>query len=171
MTGRLQVTRVIAWSGPSCWITGRPLTSLLTTSYLTNFAWSDSPGFIVSWVAAFLHARKQGVRVHGHSSNWLPVHGGVPRGTPAVFLFMVNDLLEDHLRIKFVDGTLTWERCHVSGNDSSLQSAAESAAEWSLRSGMQLNVDTTREMVVFFSRKFQLMICRCLLWEAESWIE
>ncbi len=114
------------------------------------------PDFIVSWVAAFLHGRQQRVRVGEHLSAWLPVHGGVPQGTrvgPIVFLFMINDLLEDQRRVKFVDDTVTWECCHVSGRDSRLQVIANDADSWSDRNGMQLNVDKTKEMIVSFSRK------------------
>ena len=115
------------------------------------------PRFIVSWVAAFLHDRKQQVKIGTHVTDWLPVHDGVPQGTrlgPTVFLFMVNDLLASKRRIKFVDDTLTWERCHVSGNDSDIQDTAEDTAGWSVRNRMQLNVDKTKEMAISFSRKF-----------------
>ena len=71
-----------------------------------------------------------------------------------LFPLVVNDLLRDHRRIKFVDDTLMWERCQISGNDSSLQRVADSATKGSLRTGMQLNVDKAREMVVSFSRRF-----------------
>ena len=66
------------------------------------------PGFTVSWVAAFLHGHPQRVRVWGHFSAWVPVHGGIPQGTrvePIVFLCMVNDLLEDQRQVKLADDT------------------------------------------------------------------
>ena len=83
-------------------------------------------------------------------------HGGVPQGTrvgPIVFLFMVNDLLEDQRRVKFVDDTATWECCHVTGRDFHLQAVSTDTASWSDRKGMQLNVDKTKEIIVSFSRK------------------
>ena len=84
------------------------------------------PVFVVSWVAAFLHNRRQRVRIGDHLTDWLPVHGGVPQGTrvgPVVFLFMINDLLEEHRRVKFVDDTMTWE-C-FSGSASTMQAIAD----------------------------------------------
>ena len=114
------------------------------------------PEFIVSWVGAFLHGRQQRVRVEQSVSDWLPVNGGVPQGTrvgPIVFLFMVNDLLEGRRRVKFVDDTASWECCHVTGRDSSLQDVANDSAEWSKSNKMQLNVGKTKEMIVTFSQK------------------
>ena len=67
---------------------------------------------------------------------------------------MINDLLVNERRIKFVDDTVTWELCHASGNNSRLQSIADDTAGWSLNNGMQLNADKTKEMVVRFSKKF-----------------
>ena len=55
--------------------------------------------------------------------------------------------------MKFVDDTASWECCHVIGRDSILQDMATEGAEWAESSGMQLNVDKTKEMIVTFSRK------------------
>ena len=49
---------------------------------------------------------------------------------------------------------MTWEICHASGGNSSLQFIAGKAADWSLQNGMQLNPDKTKEMVVCFSKGF-----------------
>ena len=71
--------------------------------------------------------------------NWEPF---VPQGTrvgPVTFLFMVNDLLAGHRRVKFVDDTMTWECCHISGEDSTIQTTANETASWSLDHRMQLN--------------------------------
>jgi len=113
------------------------------------------PSFVMSWIAAFLHNRRQQVRIGSHVSGWLPVHGGVPQGTrigPITFLFMVNDLLEGHRRAKFVDDTMTWDCCDVSAEDSKIQAIAQETAAWSGVNKMQLNVDKTKEMVITFSR-------------------
>ena len=111
---------------------------------------------IVLWVGAFLHGRQQRVRVEQSVSDWLPVNGGVPQGTRVgsiVFLFMVNDLLKGRRRVKFVDDTASWECCHVTGRDSSLQDVANDSAEWSESNKVQLNVGNTNEMIVTSSRK------------------
>ena len=82
------------------------------------------------------------------------MRGGVPQGTrvgPTVFLFIVNELLEDQRRVKFVDDPATWECCHVTGRDSHLQAVATDTASWSDRNGMQLTVDKTKEMIMSFS--------------------
>ena len=109
------------------------------------------PRFVVSWVAAFLQERQQRVRGEEHPSRWLLVDGGVPQGTRVgliVFLFMVNDLLQGCRCMKFVDDTVTWERCHVTGRDSRLQAIAGETDARSVRGGMQLNVDKTKELIV-----------------------
>ncbi len=117
------------------------------------------PGFIVSWVAAFLQGRKQQVKIDQYVTDWLPVHAGVPQGTrlgPLLFLIMINNLLEAHRRIKFVDDTISWEVCHASGSGSEIQSILSDASTWSLDNMMQLNADKTKEMVISFSQKFHL---------------
>ena len=95
---------------------------------LANF---EFPTFIVSWVGAFPHDRRQQVRIGDRVTKWLPVHDGVPQGTrigPTAFLLMINDLLMNERRIKFVDDTITWKLCHVSGNNSRLQPIADDTA-------------------------------------------
>ena len=112
--------------------------------------------FIVLWVGAFLHGRQQRVMVEQSISDWLPVNGGMPQGTrvgPSVFFFMVNDLLEGRRRVKFVDDTASWECCHITGRDSSLQDVTNDSAQWLKSSKMQLNVNKTKEMIVTFSQK------------------
>ena len=66
---------------------------------------------------------------------------------------MVNDLLQGYRRVKFVDDTATWERCHATGRDSRVQAIGDETDAWSVRNGMQLNVDKTKELIVSFSRK------------------
>ena len=55
--------------------------------------------------------------------------------------------------MKFVDDTVTWERCHVTGRDFHLQVIADETDAWSVRNRMQLHVDKTTELIVSFSRK------------------
>ena len=67
---------------------------------------------------------------------------------------MVNDLLQGCRRVKYVDDTVTWERCPVTGRDSRLQAIADETDAWLVCNGMQLNVDKTKELIVSFSRKY-----------------
>jgi len=115
------------------------------------------PGFIVSWVSAFLQGRKQRVRVGQHVTQWIPVRAGVPQGTrlgPILFLVMINSSLESHRRIKYVDDTVSWDVCHASGRNSQIQTILDSASTWSLNNMMQLNASKTKEMVISFSQKY-----------------
>ena len=96
------------------------------------------------------------MRVEQSVSDWLLMNGGVPQGTrvsPIVFIFVVNDLLEGRHQVKFVDDTASWECCHVTGRDSSLQDVTNDSAEWSESNMMQLNVGKTKEMIATFSQK------------------
>ena len=96
------------------------------------------PGFIVSWVAAFLQGRKQQMKTGQHLTDCIriPVHTGVPQGIrvgPILFLVMLNSLLESHRWIEFVDDTISWEVCHTSGKDTRIQTILNDAATWSLK--------------------------------------
>ena len=96
------------------------------------------------------------MRVGENVSDWMSVHGGMPQGArlgPIVFLFMVNNLLADQRRVKFVTDTVTWEHRHVPSHNSHLQDVATDVAAWSERTMMQLTVDKTKENKISFSRK------------------
>ena len=113
----------------------------------------------MSSIGAPLDDHRQQARVSDWRSQSLPVHDGVPQGTrtgPPVFLLTVNNLLESHLRLRCVNHTFTWEHCHVSGSNSDLQNTGNETGEWSRRNGTHLNVDNTKEMMVFFSHKFSI---------------
>ena len=60
----------------------------------------------------------------------MPVRGGVPQCTSTghiAFRIMINDLLGDHSKAKFVDDTTVREICHVTGTDSKMQDIVEAA--------------------------------------------
>jgi hypothetical protein len=53
------------------------------------------PPIITNWIAAFLHNRKQRVKIGPITSSWLQMNGGVPQGLKlgvALFICMINDL-------------------------------------------------------------------------------
>ena len=68
---------------------------------------------LLSWIAVFLGDRLQTVKIDDKISNWLPLKGGIPKGTRlgvVLFTAMTNRLLLDwYLRIKFVEDSTALE--------------------------------------------------------------
>ena len=56
--------------------------------------------------------------------------------------------------IKSVDSTISRDGCHVSESHYRILVIITDAATWSLNNMMQLYVDKTKDMVVYFSQKF-----------------
>ncbi len=113
------------------------------------------PDFLLKWIASFLTNRTQRVKIDSTiMSEWGQLNGGVPQGTklgPILFLCMINDLSLNLPTYKYVDDT---SAVHISNNaqDNALQTAADSAAEWSKNMNMQLNAKKTKELVIDFSK-------------------
>ena len=114
------------------------------------------PDFLVAWYESFLGSRKQRVKLGDVYSDWAPVTAGVPQGTltgPTAFLLHINDLHTVCPHIKYVDDTSIWESCNISGSNSQLQQAADQVSAWTEKTKMQLNVDKTKEMHIYFGKK------------------
>ena len=73
---------------------------------LSKLTHAGIPEFIVHWVAAFLHQRKQRVKIGTDRSDWLQLNGGVPQGTllgPICFLLHISDLKTCCADVKYAD--------------------------------------------------------------------
>ena len=123
---------------------------------LSKLVENEVPDFIVQWLASFLCDRKQRVKMGSVKSEWCHIKAGVPQGTllgPVAFLIHINDLKTDVHDMKYVDDTSLWEACDRCGNESKLQEAADQAARWTSENNMQINVDKTKYMQIYFGHK------------------
>jgi hypothetical protein len=114
----------------------------------------DIPDPLLRWLESFLTDRKQRVKIGSTLSDWLDIWGTVPQGTllgVLCFIAMINDLHTDCPTIKYVDDTTIY---HVSNeaNDNSLQTAVNTAVDWSNRNSMKINASKTKEMMICFSK-------------------
>ena len=123
---------------------------------LSKLASTDLPDFIINWVTAFLYDRKQCVKLGSTKSCMAHLKAGVPQGTllgPVAFIYHINDLSTVCNTVKYVDDTTVWESCDTCGSNSKIQTAANQAGMWSNKNNMQLNIDKTKEMTVYFGHK------------------
>ena len=113
-----------------------------------------TPALLLRWIAAFLTARQQQVRIGGSQSSWLQLCGGAPQCTLlGVILFVVhiNDLEFECQYSKYVDDT---NIMHISSDPASatLQNDADTAHTWSSQNDMIINATKTKELRIDFSK-------------------
>jgi hypothetical protein len=114
------------------------------------------PTFLQNWIYSFLEGRRQRVKLNNEVSPWLDINGGVPQGTllgPVTFLLHINDLKTDCHSIKYVDDTTIWEACSTDLSNSKIQIASNQVTSWCQQNNMKINVDKTKEMVIYFGKK------------------
>ena len=110
---------------------------------------------LVNWVHSFLCDRQMKVSISGHESEWMSPNGGVPQGTklgPLLFIILINDLNPALPTAKFVDDTTVHES-FSQPVQSSLQNSTDTILNWSSTNQMKLNASKTKEMLVCFKRK------------------
>jgi hypothetical protein len=109
----------------------------------------------------FLSNRTQYVSIGDLASNTLISHAGTPQGTtagPNDFKLLINDLNFNLTYIKYVDD-VSCLSVSVDPLDNSLQAAADHLITWCDNNGMLLNVNKTKEMIIYFGKRFNKSIC------------
>jgi hypothetical protein len=123
---------------------------------LQKFMDYDFPPHIIAWSMSFLHERSQYVRIRNRNSCCRALHAGTPQGTlsgPNDFKLLINDLSFDIDYAKYVDDT-TIVSFSEDPNDRSLQSVADHLIDWCGLNGMAINTKKTKEMLIYFGKKF-----------------
>ncbi len=95
-------------------------------------------GPLLNWFSSYLTGRKQRVVLEGSSSEWLPVHSGVPQGSilgPLLFLLFVNDMpevLSDNTKISlFADDAKLYHKIENITDSLTLQRDLNNLINWS----------------------------------------
>ena len=84
------------------------------------------------------------------------INAGAPQGTragPNGFKVLINDLRFDLPYIKYVDDLSVATRSTNPTSDE-MQSVADNIYEWAITNRMILNTDKTKEMVIYFGRRY-----------------
>jgi hypothetical protein len=110
------------------------------------------------WFLSFLINRLQYVSINNISSGFKLVNAGTPQGTlsgPIDFNLLINDLRFSLEYLKYVDDTTA---ISISDDplDNSLQQAANDLNIWCHENGMQISSTKTKEMLIYFGKKYPL---------------
>jgi hypothetical protein len=101
---------------------------------------------IIDWIAAFLHERKQRVRINGVFSFWSTVISGVSQGSilcPLIVLIYINDMIESCVNgelFLYADDSEMFKHILKPDDSSALQFDLDRKKEWSDKSLVTLNV-------------------------------
>lgn len=123
---------------------------------LEKFLAYDFPAHIIAWSMSFLQERTQFVSIRNNNSSCRVLRAGTPQGTrsgPNDFKLLINDLCFDIDYAKYVDDT-TAVSVSDDPNDNSLQSATDQLLVWCNVNGMKINTKKTKEMLIYFGRRF-----------------
>ena len=123
---------------------------------LQKFLDNNFPLNVTLWSLMFLFNRSQHVNIDQQSSSVLFSHAGTPQGTlagPDNFKLLINDLRPNVPYIKYVDD-LSCLSCSDDPHNDSLQCAANEVSSWCELNGMILNAAKTKEMIVYFGRRY-----------------
>ena len=119
---------------------------------------NNFPPHITAWSISFLENRNQFVRIGNTVSSAIGLNAGCPQGTlsgPNNFKLFINDLTFSLPYIKYVDDT-TVASISNDPDDPALQQALDDLCSWCGVNSMKINVNKTKEMVIYFGRRFQL---------------
>jgi hypothetical protein len=113
------------------------------------------PPIITNWIAAFLHNRKQQVKICPVTSSWLQMNGGIPQGMKLgvpLFICMINDLKTRNPTSKFMDDTTLHETKPIIG-PGQLQKSINMVTDWSKVNDMSVNPSKTKHLPVNFTKQ------------------
>ena len=110
-------------------------------------------GHLYRWIEAWLSNRRQRVVLNGQSSNWADVLSGVPQGSvlgPLLFIIFINDLDTSasgvDILLKFADDTKIGQVLRQEEDREALQAAIDGLVEWTIKWGMEFNVQKCKIM-------------------------
>ena len=121
-----------------------------------KFARCDFSPRISAWMLSFLSNRKQYVNVGNAISDIYVTNVGAPQGTragPNSFKLLINDLRLEKSCVKYVDD-LSIATVSNSIDDNDMQKIANKIEEWSCSNKMTVNTSKTKEMVIYFGKKY-----------------
>jgi hypothetical protein len=123
---------------------------------MDKFCSYNFPDHVTVWSLDFLYNRSQFVKLGSLVSDTVMVNAGTAQGTvsgPNNFKMLINDLKFSTGYMKYVDDTTVYTFSGDVG-DMSLQVAADDLVKWSRTNGLVINESKTKEMVIYFGRKF-----------------
>ena len=111
-------------------------------------------GELLMWFKSYLSNRFQRVVVNGGTSEWLPVHSGVPQGSilgPLLFCIFIDDMprVSNSSKILlYADDTKCYKNINSVGDCLDLQADLELLHEWSCKWQMKFNAKKCKVLTV-----------------------
>ena len=123
---------------------------------LSKFKENKAPLPLTVWMINFLHKRKQFVKIRNLMSDVSLIEAGAPQGTkagPNVFKLLINDLVFKSEFVKYVDD-VSVATVSSQPDDDVMHNEIENLIQWCKTNGMEINKSKTKEMVIYFGRKY-----------------
>ena len=118
---------------------------------LKLFGLSDG---LLKWFHSYLSNRFQRVVVNGGTSDWLPVHSGVPQGSilgPLLFCIFIDDMprvIRSSNLLLYADDTKCYKNINSIGDCFDLQADLDLLLEWSCKWNMKFNAKKCKVFTV-----------------------
>ena len=116
----------------------------------------NCPNHLKLWLMSFLTNRAQFIKIGNNYSPTLNSHAGAPQGTragPNAFKVVINDLSVPLPTIKYVDDVSIISVSNQPDNPE-LQNSLYDLHRWCVTSGLCLNIDKIKELVIHFGKIF-----------------
>jgi len=105
---------------------------------------------LLSWLCSFIEGRKQFVRIHGVSSDVLPISSGVPQGlhlSPLLFsVFLINHSLDHARLLAFADDLKIFCRINSIDDCRVLQNELNAIFVFTSKLGLDFNIAKCHHM-------------------------